>query len=268
VAFAVLLIAGPTVLAVTAMLVVRRTAPPGGHLSGMEFADGIFSAAAAGLAVILAFVIFTVFESYANGRDAAGEEAVAVQQMYSTAGFFPDRAEQLRGEATCYARSVIHDEWPAMQRGEESPVTQGWVDDLISTIQLARVEGNGQGAALQHWLQLSEQRQEARRTRLAEGQPFVPAFVWIVLILMIVVVVAFQCLFADPSATAFGQSVAMASMAATLLAALTLVWVLDRPFDDRGAEISPSRMQASLGVLMHKTDLPRELPCDADGHPL
>jgi hypothetical protein len=267
VAFSVLLILVPTALAVAAMLVVRRVAPPGGFLSGMESADGIFSAAGAGLAVILAFVIFTVFESYAHGRDAAGQEAVAAQQMYSTAGFFPDRAEQLRGAAVCYSRSVIHDEWPAMQRGEESPVTQGWVDSLISTIQQARVQGNGQGAALQHWLQLSEARQEARRTRLAESQPFVPEFVWVILILMVVIVVAFQCLFADPGATAFGQAVAMASMAATLFAAIALIWVLDRPFNDRGAEISPNRMQASLNVLMHKTDLPSELPCDADGNP-
>ena len=265
--WSVLLIAIPTLLAVAAMLLVRRFAPSGGLLSGMESADGIFSAAGAGLAVVLAFVIFTVFESYANGRDASGQEAVAVQQMYSTAGFFPDQQDRLRGEAICYGRSVIHDEWPAMQHGQESAVTQGWVDQLVTTIQQAQVRGNGQGAALEHWLQLSEDRQEARRTRLAEGQPFVPPFVWVVLILMILVVVIFQCLFADPGATAFGQSVAMAAMTATLFAGLTLIWVLDRPFNDRGAEITPSRMSASLAVMTHKADLPAELPCDASGNP-
>ncbi len=93
----VLLLVVPTALAIVAMLVVRHFAPPGGFLSGMESADGIFSAAGAGLAVLLAFVIFTVFDSYANARTAAGQEAVAAQQMYSTAGFFPDTADQLRG---------------------------------------------------------------------------------------------------------------------------------------------------------------------------
>ena len=81
----------------------------------MESADGIFSAAGGGLAVLLAFVIFAVFDSYSNARSAAGQEAVASQQMYSTAGFFPDKADQLRGETVCYARAVIHQEWPAMQ---------------------------------------------------------------------------------------------------------------------------------------------------------
>ena len=100
------------------------------------------------------------------------------------------------------------------------PPRQVRLDQLVTTIQQADVTGNRGGAALEHWLQLSEDRQEARRTRIAESEPFVPEFVWVILLLMVVVVVAFQCLFADPSATAFGQSVAMASMAATLFAAL------------------------------------------------
>lgn len=260
-------ILGGTALAVGAMLVVRRVAPPKGFLSGMESADGIFSAAGAGLAVLLAFVIFTVFESYENGREAAGKEAVAAQQMYQTAGFFPDKTEELRGDVICYSRSVIHVEWPDMQHGRESAVTQGWVDQLVTTIQQASITGNRQGAALEHWLTLGEDRQEARRTRIAESQPFVPGFVWAILILMVLMVAGFQCLFADPTATAFGQAVAMGAMSATLCSALTLIWVLDRPFNDRGAEIAPSRMQASLTIMSQDAHLPSALPCDADGNP-
>jgi uncharacterized membrane protein (DUF485 family) len=267
VAISVLLIVIPVLVAVGAMLLVRRLAPPGGLMSGMESADGIFSAAGAGLAVLLAFVIFTVFESYSNARDAAGDEAVATQQMYSTAGFFPDKTAELRGEVVCYARSVIHDEWPAMQHDRESPEVQGWVDRLDATIQQARIVGNGQGAALEHWLQLSQDRQDARRTRIAEGRSFVPGFVWLVLILITVLVVAFQCLFADPAATAWGQAIAMTAMTATLVSALTLIWVLDKPFDNRGAEITPSRMQMSLVVMSQQASLPGRLPCDADGAP-
>jgi Protein of unknown function (DUF4239) len=256
-----------TALAVAAMLLVRRIAPPKGFLRGMESADGIFSAAGAGLAVLLAFVIFTVFASYENGREAAGKEAVAAQQMYQTAGFFPDQTQELRGAVVCYSRSVIHLEWSDMQHGRESAVTQRWTDDLVTTIQQASIRGNRQGAALEHWLTLGEDRQDARRTRIAESQPFVPGFVWAILILMVVMVVGFQSLFADPTATAFGQAVAMGAMSATLFCALTLIWVLDRPFNDRGAEISPSRMQASLLIMTHDPHVPVTLPCDTDGNP-
>jgi hypothetical protein len=128
------------------------------------------------------------------------------------------------------------------------------------------VVGNGQGAALRHWLQLGEVRQEARRTRLAEGQPFVPAFVWFVILLITLAVVLFQCLLADPAATAFGQGVAMTAVASTLFAGLTLVWVLDRPFNDRGAQIPPSRMTASLRIMSQEASVPSPLPCDQHGN--
>ena len=267
-AFSVLFILVPTAIAVAAMLTVRHFSPPGGRLSSMESADGIFSAAGAGLAVLLAFVIFAVFDSYSTARSSSGQEAVAAQQMYSTAGFFPDQADALRGETICYSRAVIDQEWPAMPHRQESPVVQDWVDRLDTTIQKATIVGNGQGAALEHWLALSQARQDARRTRLAEGQAYVPGFVWFVLILITIIVVAFQCMFADPEATAFGQAIAMSSMTATLFAALTLIWVLDRPFNDRGAQISPGRMEASLAVMMHEPNLPSSLPCDASGTPI
>lgn len=265
----VLLWVVPTALSVGAMLVVRRVAPPGGFLSGMESADGIFSAAGAGLAVLLAFVIFTVFNSYENARTGAGTEAVATQQLYATSGFFRQPyADQLRGESVCYARSVIHFGWPAMADGRtESATVQHWVDALDDTMEATPVRDNKESATLQHWFDVSQARQEGRRTRLAEAQPFVPGFVWFVLILIVVILVAFQCLFADPSAMAFGQSIAMCSMAATLFAALVLIWVLDRPFSDRGAEIGPSRMEAALAVMHQSAKLPSALPCDADGTP-
>ncbi|MGC4112030.1 MAG: DUF4239 domain-containing protein [Nocardioides sp.] len=263
----VVLIGVPTLVAVVAMLVVRRRAPDGGYLGSMESADGVFSAAGAGLAVLLAFVIFAVFDSYSNARSATGEEAVATQQMYSTAGFFPDKTAELRGQVVCYSRAVIHDEWPAMSHGQESPVVQSWVDKLDATIQQSKIVGNGQGAALEHWLSLSQDRQDARRTRLAEGRPFVPGFVWFVLVLITIIVVAFQCLFADPTATAFGQAVAMSAMTVTLFSALTLIWVLDRPFENRGAELHPTRMQASLAVMSNEVGFPADLPCDAVGNP-
>jgi hypothetical protein len=147
-------------------------------------------------------------------------------------------------------------------------VVQDWVDRLDTTIVQATIKGNGQGAALEHWLSLSQDRQDARRTRVAESRPFVPGFVWFVLILITVIVVAFQCLFADPAATAFGQAVAMSAMTATLFAALTLIWVLDRPFADNGAQLHPTRMEASLAVMSHEASFPASLPCDASGNPL
>ena len=71
---ALAMIVVPSLLAVGAMLLLRRIAPSGGLLGSMESADGIFSAAGAGLAVLLAFVICAVFDSYSSARQATGAE--------------------------------------------------------------------------------------------------------------------------------------------------------------------------------------------------
>ena len=49
-------------------------------------------------------------------------------------------------------------------------------------------------------------------------------------------------------------------------AGLTVTWMIDRPFNDRGAMISPSRMEAVL-VLMERT-APSPIPCDRQGNPV
>jgi hypothetical protein len=86
-----------------------------------------------------------------------------------------------------------------------------------------------QGAALSHWFNLSQERQESRRGRLAVASPFIPGFVWLVLVLLLLPVLAFQSLFADPLASTRGQIAAMGAMTATLMPGIVLVWVLDRP---------------------------------------
>jgi hypothetical protein len=258
----------PTAIFVAVLLLVRaKLAPPGGWVGDMPAAGAIYSTAATGLAVLLAFLIIGTFESYQTARTATGTEAAEVQQMYSTALYFDQPyADQLRGDVLCYGRAVVSDDFPAMARGQEGQVAQYWVDrtsaDMRATPPLVDTK---QIEAFAHWLEVNEARQEARRSRLAEAQPFVPGFLWAVLLLITVVVLAFQVLFADPAARRLGQVMAMVAMALAFFSALTLVWVLDRPFHDRGAAIPHNRMSASLGVMQRTA--PATLPCDGDGNP-
>ena len=96
---------------------------------------------------------------------------------------------------------------------------------------------------------MSNDRQEGRRARLAESQPFVPGFLWAALILISVVVLGYQLLMIDPAVRVVGQAYSMAAMAITVFAALAVVYMVDRPFNDRGAAISHARMSAALEVM-------------------
>lgn len=264
-----LLVIVPTALVVgLAFVTHRRWAPEGGWLKGMEDAGEIFSAVATGLAVLIAFLIVATFDSYHSGREAAGEEAVAVQQQYAMSSYFDDEySNLLRGEVVCYARAVIHDEWPAMQRAEESAVVQGWVDSMDVSMRGVPVESDQkQVEALAHWFDVSKDRQDGRRGRLAEAAPFVPGFLWGALGLLSLVVLGYQFLLLDRTVPVRGQAYSLAAMALTVFAALATIYIIDRPFNDRGAMIHPSRMEHAL-TLMSRT-APSPIPCDAVGNPV
>ena len=119
--------------------------------------------------------------------------------------------------------------------------------------------------ALAHWFDVSNDRQEGRRERLAESKPFVPGFLWAALILISVVVLGYQLLMLDPTVRVAGQAYSMAAMALTVFAALAVVYMVDRPFNDRGAAIPHTRMSTALGVM--ERTAPATLPCDGAGNP-
>jgi hypothetical protein len=263
----VLLVVVPTALFVGLVFVIHRfLAPQGGWLRSMEDAGEIFSTVGTGLAVLIAFLIVAAFGHYQEARDAVGKEAVAVQQQYVMASYFDESdSTALQGEVLCYARAVVADEWPAMQRGSESARVQGWVDAMDDTMREASVGDQKQVEALAHWFDVSNDRQEGRRARLAESQPFVPGFLWAALFLISVVVLGYQLLMIDPAVRMVGQAYSMAAMAITVFAALAVVYMVDRPFNDRGAAIPHTRMSAALEVM--ERTAPTTLPCDAAGSP-
>jgi Protein of unknown function (DUF4239) len=262
-----LLVLVPTALVVGLVFLVHPRAPEGGWLRGMEDAGEIFSAVATGLAVLVAFLIVATFDSYHSGREAVGEEAVAVQQEYAMSSFFDEEfINRLHGEVICYTRAVVEDEWPAMQRGEESAVVQGWVDQMDESMRAVPVNDPKQVEALAHLFDVSNDRQDGRRGRLAEAAPFVPGFLWAALGLLSVVVIGYQFLLLDRKVPVRGQAYGMAAMTLTILAALAVIWIIDRPFNDRGAMVPPTRLESAL-ALMSRT-APDPVPCDLDGNPV
>src|SRR5512134_596009 len=100
------------------MLLVRRRAPEGSAFKDGDRASGVFGVLATGFALLLGFIVFLAFESYDNSRAGAEAEAHLVAQQVETAQFFDDDdAQKFTGQLVCYARSVIHTEWPEMESG-------------------------------------------------------------------------------------------------------------------------------------------------------
>src|SRR3954453_14225364 len=102
-----------TSVSVVAMLFARRRAPEGSHFADGDRAAGVFGVLATGFALLSGFVVFLAFESYDTSRSGSSTEARVVAHQFETVQLLPSPARQrLGGELVCYARNVVHEEWP------------------------------------------------------------------------------------------------------------------------------------------------------------
>src|SRR3954471_12593815 len=123
-ALIVVVVAG---LAVAAMLAVRRRAPEGSYFADGDRAAGVFGVLATGFAILAGFVVVLAFQSYDDSRSGGEAEARIVSHQFETVQYLaqPARA-QLSGELVCYARSVVHQEWPRMGSGTVGNAPNPW----------------------------------------------------------------------------------------------------------------------------------------------
>jgi hypothetical protein len=269
-ALAIVLLVVINAATVGVMLVVRRRAPEGSYFHDTQQAAGVFTVAGTAYAVLLAFVFLLAFQSYNSARSSAEQEGTAVTAMYHDADSFPPpfRA-QLHAELLCYARSVIHEEWPAMADGHSSPVTQGWLDRLDQTFAASNPRTPKQTNADVNWTTLATQRMEGRRGRLEQAEPLIPSLVWILLVVGSLVVVVFVVLFADRRERSWVQAMLMLSVTTIIVAGLLMVKFFDDPYEDVAGSITPATMQRTLTTLaLVPGDVVRTPPCDVSGRPL
>ena len=160
-----LVVAAVTAVAITAMLFVRRRAPAGSYFEDGDRAAGVFGVLATGFAVLLGFVVFLAFESFDTSRSGAEAEAQIVGEQFETAQLFPVAVRgRLSGELVCYARTVIHQEWPKMQAGTLGDAVNPWTVAMFRT--LRTVEPQSAPSRL-----LREMARPALRPRGRAGRP-------------------------------------------------------------------------------------------------
>ncbi|HVD64910.1 MAG TPA: hypothetical protein VNC14_11495, partial [Lapillicoccus sp.] len=88
------------------------------------------------------------------------------------------------------------------------------------------------------------------------------------LLLLFIVVMGYEIIFVRTTAPLIPQVIGVSAVAATMLAGIVVVYVLDAPFDNRGAQLPPSRMTSAVSTMesAYQAD-PATIPCDAQGKP-
>ena len=270
--YAVLIVAGATAVAVAAMLFVRRRAPEGSFFSDGDRASGVFGVLATGFSVLLGFIIFLAFTSYDQSRTGAETEALAVAQQVETAQLFPDPvAARMTGALVCYARSVVHEEWPRMERGTQGDAINPWGVRLFQILDGFEPSTPSAQSAYDKSLELTSTREEARRDRIHGAQGVIPTPLWIVLIVISAVIFVYMLFFADSAERVKTQALLMGSVTAVISIMLLLLLFLNSPFGSGVGALRPVAMERSLRVVdealgaLGVSGKGVQMPCDAGG---
>src|SRR4051794_34354982 len=262
------IVIGTAALAIAAMLLVRRRAPEGSYFEDGDRAAGVFGVLATGFAILAGFVVFLAFESFDTSRSGAETEARTVAHQFETVQFLasPTR-EQLSGELVCYARSVVHDEWPQMESGTLGNAPNEWGVALFRSLRDAQPRTATQQAAFGKYLDERSDREDGRADRAHGAEGVIPAPLWIVLFLSAATLFVFMLLFADPAEGPFVQATMMGGVAILVTSLLLLLGFLDNPYGGGVGSLKPSAMQSTLEFLDRSTDIvgPVDAPCDAAG---
>jgi len=258
-------------VAITAMLLVRRRAPEGSFFTDGDRASGVFGVLATCFAIFAGFVIFLAFTSYDQSLAGADQEALTVVQQWETAQFLPGETRiRLTGEVECYARTVVHQEWPQMEDGIKSNSINPWSVAMFHTVAAADPKTAAQQAAFAKWLDQTSDREEARRDRIHGAAGITPTSLWIVLVLTALVLFTYMLFFADSAEMKRSQAMLVGSATTVVVITVLAIYALDNPYRPGLGSIKPAAMERTLLLLdQARRELGDEapIPCDEDGNP-
>jgi hypothetical protein len=264
-----LVVAAVTAIAITAMLLVRRRAPAGSYFEDGDRAAGVFGVLATGFAVLLGFVVFLAFESFDTSRSGAETEAQIVREQFETAQLLPEAVRaRLSAELVCYARSVVHSEWPKLQAGTLEDTVNPWTLAMFRITKTVKAQSPTEQAAYAKWLDLRTDRETARGDRTHGAEGVIPLPLWIVLFLSALIIFVFMMFFADSAERAVVQATMIGGVAIVITSTLLLLWFLDHPYHSGPGGLRPVAMERTVRILGQEAAEAKEkltIPCNALG---
>ena len=106
--------------AIAGLLLARALVPPGTLRASSDEVGNYLQTLGSVYAVLLAFVVFVVWNQYNQTRELIEREANQVLDLFRTAKGFSDEVRRpVQHQLRAYVEEVLRHEWPAMARGAE-----------------------------------------------------------------------------------------------------------------------------------------------------
>lgn len=231
-------------LSLVGLRLVRRYADLPALKANNQVAGFIIGIVGAICAVVLAFMMVTVWNQFHDTQLTIEREANQLEDLSRIAGGFQSPvAGELQQKLRDSGRAVIDDEWAAMAHGEASQRAQIAMDELFQAYRGIEPQTRREKAIYSESLKHLEEMSASRSALLNACRDDIPHVVWVLLLLSGVTTVAFTYFFGTRSALA--QSLMTALLAIAVAFILFLIVALDNPF--RGdLRVSPDPLKRVL----------------------
>jgi hypothetical protein len=180
-------------------------------------------------AVIIGFMLYTVWISFGNADLNADAEANSLVNVYRLAsGLPPDQGARLKGLARAYGDAVVGQEWDEMARDKMPVETREIARQMWATLMASKATLPTEITAEDHALYELSALAGYRRVRLVQSEERLPSVLWFVLLVGGAVTIASTCMFGAVN----GALHVIQVSAFALLISLVLVAIADinRPY--------------------------------------
>ena len=212
----------------------------------------IFLTAGTLYAVLLAFIVIAVWETYTDAGHNAAEEASTLTTLYrQTNGMAPTEQHHIRDILRAYTEDVIRNEWPIQAKtGGASPGARKGIADLYRAYATMPAKTANLPINVEFLATLRTVAAD-RNKRTLQANEHLPSVIWFIMIFGATVVVGMSfILYMDEEVPHAFATAVMASLIGTML---LITFVLDKPFNGPLA-ISADSFEHSLGVY-HSVDM-------------
>lgn len=242
-----LLVGLATLLAMSGPFLVRRRVGLAKLSTNNEVAGFKFATVGVLYAVLLGFAVIVVWEKFSDAENNVAQEAGALATVYRLAAGIRDATgTTLRDCLTDYIEATIAEDWPAMERGKESPAVTRALGRVYGAV-LAYSPGDRRGAALlAEVLRQLDLVTQSRRARLVLASGIVPGVVWLVLFGGAVVTIGFTFFFGAENLRA--QMAMTGALAVLICSGLLVIIAIDHPFAG-SVRVPPEALSTVLGTF-------------------
>jgi hypothetical protein len=195
----------------------------------LDFSSGMMQAVLVFYGLATALIAVSVWETHSQVGEAVSHEAARIAGIYRDVSSYPEPVRsELQAELRGYTDYLIHEAWPAQQRGEYPTRGVEWINRFQSTIASFNPSEEREKILHAETLAAFNRLIDARRLRLDAMLVRMPTVLWCIVHIGACICLASAFFFRVRDVRLYSIQLSLLSVFIGLV--ITLIFAFDRPF--------------------------------------